>query len=360
MGEGGLSSRLFDILDELLGGIHGGMAIATVGTCMIFAAMSGSGPATVAAVGSLTIPAMVRRGYSLEFSAVVVACAGAIGVLIPPSNPLVIYGISGGVSISDLFAGGIVPGILVGLALMVVCYIWSKKEGWRGEQKKRDWMHIAKLIWNAKWALLVPVIILGGIYSGLCTPTEAAAIAAVYGFIVGAFVHKELHKDNVISCLSEAAVTSSTCISLIAFATIFGNIMTLERIPYEVAAFITNISGNKIIILLIINLLLLLVGMFMDTLAAIIILTPILLPVVTEVGVNPLHFGVLMVVNLAIGFVTPPVGVNLFVASGISGVRLEDLVKKVLPLLGAMLVVLMLVTYVPELSTFLPSIVPGG
>jgi len=355
MGEGGLSNRLFSIADELFGNVYGGMAMATIATCMIFAAMSGSGPATVASIGALTIPAMVKRGYGREFSAAVVACAGAIGVLIPPSNPLVMYGISGGVSISKLFAAGVVPGILVGLGLMVVSYFWSKKAGWKGDSKKRDWKHIGKLIWEAKWALMVPVIILGGIYSGLCTPTEAAAVAAVYGLVVGTFIYKGINKDNIIPCLRESAITSSTCVSLLAFATIFGNIMTMERIPYTVAEFITGITSNKILLLLIINLLLLVVGMFMDTLASIIILTPILLPIVTSVGIDPIHFGVIMVVNLAIGFVTPPVGVNLFVASGIGKVKIETLSKNVLPLLASMLIVLLLTTYIPALCLTLPS-----
>ena len=356
MGEGGLSNRLFSIADEIFGGLHGGMAMATVATCMIFAAMSGSGPATVAAIGALTIPAMVKRGYGREFSTAVVACAGAIGVLIPPSNPLVMYGISGGVSIAKLFAAGVVPGILVGLGLMVVSFFWSKKAGWKGGENKRNWKHIGKLVWEAKWALLVPVIILGGIYSGLFTPTEAAAVAALYGLIVGCFVYKGINRTNILPCLQESAITSSTCVSLLAFATIFGNIMTMERIPNAVASFITGLTTDKILILLIINLLLLLVGMFMDTLAAIIILTPILLPIVTPMGVNPIHFGVIMVVNLAIGFVTPPVGVNLFVASGVGQVKLEVLAKKVLPLLVSMIVVLLLITYIPALCLALPSI----
>lgn len=356
MGEGGLSERLLKLADNLLGRLHGGFGMATVLTCMLFAAMSGSGPATVAAIGSLTIPAMVARGYDKHFAAALVAAAGSIGVMIPPSNPFVIYGVSSNTSIGDLFMAGIVPGILVGIVLMCYTFYLAKKHDWHGDKLENPVKQILASLWDAKWALMVPVIILGGIYSGLMTPTESAAVAAFYGLIVGIFLYKGLNRENLGTCLVDSADTSATVILLMAMATIFGNILTLENIPSTIATFILGITSSKILILLIINILLLIVGMFMETLAAIVILTPILLPIVTPLGVDPVHFGVIMVVNLAIGFITPPVGVNLFVASGIANLRLERIAKAALPMLGLMILVLLLLTYIPDICLWLPNL----
>ncbi|MEG2140315.1 MAG: TRAP transporter large permease subunit [Bilophila sp.] len=347
MGAGGLSHRLLALADELLGGLYGGMGLTAVATCMFFGAISGSGPATVAAIGALTIPAMIERGYDKLFSAALVAAAGCVGVMIPPSNPFVVYGVSSQVSIGDLFIGGIVPGIITGIVLMVYCYFYSRKRGWRGEERHRSLLSLGKATWNAKWALMVPVIVLGGIYGGLMTPTEAAAVAAFYGLIVGLFLYREMDLKCMINSCVEACETSATIIVLMAMATLFGNIMTIEDVPGTIARAILSFTENKIMILLLINILLLIVGTFMEALAAIVILTPILLPVVTSVGVSPLHFGIIMVVNLAIGFITPPVGVNLFVASGVAKAKLQLLAREALPMIGLMILVLLLITYVP-------------
>lgn len=347
MGEGGLSSRLLKLADSMLGSLYGGMAMTTVVTCMFFGAISGSGPATVAAIGSLTIPAMLERGYSKTFACAIVASAGALGVMIPPSNPFVVYGISAQVSIGDLFISGIVPGILCGLVLMGYSYYYSKKMGWRGDAEKRSLGKLGQAVWDAKWALMVPVIVLGGIYGGFMTPTEAAAVAAFYGIIVGVFIYREIDTKKLIKCSVNAAETSATIILLMAMATLFGNIMTIEDVPGTIARSILEFTQSKFFILLIINILLLIVGVFMEALAAIVILTPILLPVVTGVGVSPLHFGVIMVVNLAIGFLTPPVGVNLFVASGISGENIIRIANAALPMIGLMILVLLVITYFP-------------
>ena len=353
MGAGGLSHRLLALADEVVGGLSGGIALASIATCMFFAAISGSGPATVAAIGTLTIPAMTERGYDKMFAAAVVASAGAIGVMIPPSNPFVVYGVAGQASVGKLFLAGITPGILTGLVLMLVAYCIAKKNGWRGAPRQRNLKTLGKAVWIAKGALLVPVIVLGGIYGGIMTPTEAAAVAALYGLLVGLFVYRELTWHSLWSCCLESARTSAIIIMLMAMATIFGNVMTLEQVPERIASAILSFTENKIAILLLINLLLLWVGTFMEALAAIVILTPILLPLVLKVGVDPIHFGVIMVVNLAIGFVTPPVGVNLFVASGITKVKIEQVSRAAVPFLIAMLVVLGFVTFVPEISLFL-------
>ncbi|MDR3319881.1 MAG: TRAP transporter large permease subunit [Desulfovibrio sp.] len=356
MGAGGLSQRLLSLADEMLGGLYGGMALATVATCMFFGAISGSGPATVAAIGSLTIPAMIERGYDKFFSGALVAAAGSIGVMIPPSNPFVVYGVSAQVSIGDLFIGGIVPGVLTGFVLMAYSFFYSRARNWRGTGRHRSAATVANAAWEAKWALMVPVIVLGGIYGGLMTPTEAAAVAAFYGLIAGLLIYRELNWRSLYVCCTEACETSAVIIVLMAMATLFGNIMTIEDVPGTVASAILNFTNSKIAVLLLINVLLLIVGVFMEALAAIVILTPILLPVVTGVGVSPLHFGIIMVVNLSIGFLTPPVGVNLFVASGISHSKIEDIAHAVLPMISLMIFILLLITYVPEV----PLILLGG
>lgn len=353
MGAGGLSQRLLSLADEIVGGLYGGMGLTAIVTCMFFGAISGSGPATVAAIGALTIPAMIERGYDKYFSAALVAAAGCVGVMIPPSNPFVVYGVSAQVSIGDLFMGGIVPGLMTGFVLMGYCYLYSRKRGWRGEIKQRTFATFGKAFWAAKWALMVPVIVLGGIYGGVMTPTEAAAIAALYGLIVGVFVYREIDAKGVVNSCIESCETSSIIIVLMAMATLFGNIMTIEDVPGTIARGILSITENKIVVLLLINVLLLIVGTFMEALAAIVILTPILLPVVTGVGVSPLHFGIIMVVNLAIGFITPPVGVNLFVASGVAKAKLEHIAGRVLPMIGLMLIVLLICTYFPEVPLML-------
>lgn len=355
MGSGGLSRQLVNLADLLVGKVAGGMALATVVTCMFFAAICGSGPATVAAIGAITIPAMVERGYDKRFAAALVACAGSIGVMIPPSNPFVVYGVLAKVSIGKLFMGGIMPGILTGFVLMGYSYWLSKKNGWRGNPETITLRRVLTSVWEAKWALLVPIIILGGIYGGLMTPTEAAAVSAFYGLLVGIFVYKGINRHNFISVAVECCTTSSVIILLIAMASSFGYILALEQVPEAVARFILSMTGDKIMILLLINLLLLFVGALMEPAAATIILTPILVPVVMKVGVDPIHFGVIMTVNLAIGFVTPPVGSNLFVASATSGLKLEEISRAAIPMIIGMILLLMAITYIPIISMYLPD-----
>jgi C4-dicarboxylate transporter DctM subunit len=322
---------------------------------MFFAAISGSGPATVAAIGMLTIPAMIERGYDKLFACCIVASAGCIGVMIPPSNPFVVYGITAQASIGKLFLGGIVPGVMSGLLLMIFTYVYSKKRGWKGVDQERSTALLIRAIWDAKWALLVPVIVLGGIYGGIMTPTEAAAVAALYGLVAGLLIYKELNLRSVFNSVIEAGTSSAAIIFLIALATLFGNIMAIEGVPEKMARIILSISNDKIVVLLMINLFLLFVGTFMEALAAIVILTPVLLPVVEKLGVDPVHFGIIMVVNLAIGFITPPVGVNLFVASGIGKTKIAELGVAILPMLGLMILALLIITYIPAIPmVFVP------
>ncbi|MFZ4451496.1 TRAP transporter large permease [Salibacterium aidingense] len=355
MGRGGITDRLFGVANALVGNKTGGFAIATIITCMFFAAISGSAPATVAAIGGIMIPAMVRMGYDKRFATATVAAAGSLGVIIPPSIPMVIYGVVGSTSIGDLFIAGILPGIIVAIGLIIYAYYYSKKMGYKSSDEAFSWRVFGKTIWHAKWALLIPVIILGGIYGGVFTPTEAAVIAVVYGLFVSMVLHRELSITQLPGVISAGALTTATVLIIVGTATAFGKLLTREQIPSQVADGMLSVSENPIVLILLITLLLLIVGCFMDTLAAIIILTPLLLPIAADIGYHPVHFGIIMIVNLAIGFITPPLGVNLFVGSGISGLSLEELSKAIIPFFIAMLITLFIIIFIPELSMFLPS-----
>ncbi|WP_269901205.1 TRAP transporter large permease [Paenalcaligenes faecalis] len=352
MGQGGLSRRLLNVANVFFGRYTGGLAIIAVVTCLFFAAISGSGPATVAAIGGLLLPAMVKEGYDKGYSVGLIASAGSIGIIIPPSIPMIIYAVSANVSITQMFLAGVVPGFLIGLALILVAYLKARKEKYVGNTERFSAAQKWQAIWDAKWALLVPVIILGGIYGGVFTPTEAAAIGVIYGFVVGLFIHKELKLRDLYKVIAESALTSATVIVIVGTATIFGRVLAIERIPFMIADYIVSLTDNPILILLLINVLLMFVGMFMETLAAIIILVPILLPVVVAVGVDPVHFGIVMIVNLAVGMVTPPVGVNLFVGARVGETTLEKASVGAIPFILIMIVVLLVITYIPAISLF--------
>lgn len=356
MGTGGISKRLMGAANAFLGNVSGGMALVTVVCCMFFAAISGSGPATVAAIGGIILPEMLRQGYDKRFACGLIATAGSIGVIIPPSIPMVIYGVAVNVSISDMFISGIVPGLLIGFLLMIWAYIYSKKKGYIGDSGYIPYRQRFTILWEAKWALLVPIIILGGIYSGIFTPTEAAAVAVIYGMIVGVFVYKDLKIKDVPQVVANSALTTATVLIIIGTATAFGRILTLNRVPDALATNIASFSTNPTVILLLITLLLFVVGCFMETLASIIILAPILMPVAVAVGIDPIHLGIVMITTLAIGFVTPPLGVNLFVTCGIANISLEEITKGVLPWIGVMIVALALLLLIPQLSLFLVAI----
>lgn len=350
MSQGGLSKQLIDVADIFLGNKTGGLALVTIAACTIFAAICGSGPATVAAIGSITIPAMVERGYSKSFSVSLVAVAGSLGNIIPPSNTYVLYGILARASIGDLFLAGIIPGLLMAAVMMAYAWWCSRKNGWRGEESRLTGREKLRRVWDAKYALFVPVLILGGIYSGLMTATESSGVAALYGLLVGMFVYKGINRRNFIDICIECCSTSGVVIFLIAMANGFSFIMTLEQIPTTIASFILGLSGNPTVLILIICLLLVIVGMLMEAAAAMIILVPVLMPIITACGMHPIHFGIVMTMIIAVGFVTPPVGVNLFVGNAISGEPVEHIARHALPLVILLSLLTLVVVFVPEIA----------
>ena len=356
MGGGGISKRLLDVANVFFGRIRGGLAIVTVVVCMFFAAISGSGPATVAAVGGMVVPTMLEKGYDKKFVLALTAAAGSIGGINPPSIPMVVYSVTVNSSVSSLFLAGFIPGILIGLVLIAYSYFYARSAGYKGDTEPFSIGRALREVWRGKWALLSPVIILGGIYGGIFTPTEAAAVSVVYSLIIGLFVHRELNFRDMLEVTKRSCETTATILVVIGCATGFSKVLTLGRIPTTVATLLTTMTDSKVLILLLINLLLLLVGCFMETVCAIMILAPILFPVVTALGVDPVHFGIIMVTNLAIGFITPPLGVNLFVASRVGKTTLDVVIKGIIPFLVLMIATLMLITYVPAISMFLPNL----
>ncbi|MDQ0162396.1 TRAP transporter large permease [Aeribacillus alveayuensis] len=356
MEAGGISKRLVNFANTLVGSLSGGLAIVAVVTSMFFAAISGSGPATTAAIGSILIPAMIARGYDRNFAGGVQAVSGELGVIIPPSIPLILYGVTAEVSISKLFIAGVIPGFLIAGSLMLVVFLISKKKGYKGEAKATTAERL-KAFRKAFLALLMPVIILGGIYGGIFTPTEAAAVAVVYAFVIGCFVYRELKIKDLYKVFYNSAITTAIIMIIISTAGLFGWILTRERVPQEIASAFTSFTDSPIMFLILINLLLWVVGMFFETASSIIILAPILTPIAVAVGIDPVHFGIIMVVNLAMGMVTPPLGVNLFVAVQIANTTLEKITKSLLPFLFILIVDILIISYTPSLSMWLPSLI---
>ena len=356
MEKGKLSRRLIDFAMELVGPLKGGLGYVTVVTSMFFSAISGSGPATTAAIGSITIPAMEENGYDKKFATALQATSGAMGSIIPPSIVFIQYGVATGTSIGALFIAGIVPGLLIGAALIIMNGIISHKKGYGGSNKKYSVIRIWKSFKNAALVILMPVIILGGIYGAIFTPTEAAIVACVYGLILACVIYRELSLKDIKDVFVSSCKTTSMIMLVITCASLFGWILSSERIPERIAASVLAVTSDKFTLLIAINILLLIVGCLLDQGSATIILAPILTPIAVAVGVDPIHFGALMVTNLCLGLVTPPVGVNLYVACGIAKLKIEDIVKPVLLLLGACLVMQMIITFVPDLIMFLPRL----
>ncbi len=358
MAKGGISRKIFDVFAYFFGRFTAGMPCAVVITCLFYGAISGSAPATVAAVGSMTIPVLIGLGYDKTFSTSLVAVAGGLGVIIPPSIPFIMYGMASGASVSDLFLAGIISGFVIAFLLMSYAVYYCKRFG---EDKDKINAEIGLLrekglgsvLKESFWALLSPVIVLGCIYSGITSPTEAAVISVYYALIVSLFVYKEIKISDLWGILVEGIKTYTPILFILAASTAFSRVLTLMQVPQTVSTFILENFSSKVVILLVINIFLLIVGMVMDTTPAILILTPILLPIAQGIGMDPIQFGVIMVVNLAIGFVTPPIGVNLFVASALTDVPVMDIAKKALPMIGLFLIALLLFTFVPAFSLVL-------
>ncbi|WAL39784.1 TRAP transporter large permease [Brevibacterium sp. BRM-1] len=353
MSTGGISRRLTEFGASLVGHMKGGLGATAVLACMFFAAVSGSSPATVVAVGGLIIPAMIKNGYPREFSTGIVATSGSLGILIPPSIPLIVYGISTEQNIGDLFLAGVLPGVFAGLLLLavVVFMAWKRGYGRTGPAVKASPKAQLKTFRDAILALLLPVIVLGGIYTGLFTPTEASAVAVGYSVLVSLIVYRELKFKDLFSIAVKSARTSAMIMFIIANGILFTFVLTIERIPANISDAIASWNLEAWQFLILVNILLLIVGCVMETSSAILILAPILLPIAMSVGVDPIHFGIIVVMNLEIGMITPPLGLNLFVASGMSGLSVLRVAKAALPTALVLLVALMIVTFVPFLST---------
>ena len=352
---GGLSRRLINVAKAFVGHITGGLAAVALAATTVFAMLSGSGPATVAAIGGIMIPSMIREGYGRGYSAGVLATAGGVGIVIPPSIPLVIYGITTNTSIGDLFMAGFVPGLLIVVVLYLVSRYFAKKHGYGTGVPKASWRERGNALWEAKWTLLMPIVVLGGIYGGIFTPTEAAGIAVAYSLVL-ALVYRESKVADIPRMLKSTLLISGMILVIIATASTYARILTVERVPGLIAGWLNGMDVPFWIILLAIVVLLLFMGMFMETLAGIILMAPILVPVVTGFGMDPVHFGIVMIMASMIGFATPPVGDNLNVASAISGLSIEKVSVAALPYVIALALVLMVVTFVPQISTFLPGL----
>ena len=359
MVQGGAARRLINLARALMGWITGGMGIVTVLSCMFFGAISGSGPGTTVAIGSIMVPAMIEGGYKRGLASAIAASAGGtMGIIIPPSIPFIIYAVVARVSIADMFMAGILPGILLAVGLMIACYI--------GARRTKDNMSFSdvtrfdlKSVWrafnDAKWALLAPVLILGGIYSGIFTPTESAVVTCIYAIIIGVFVYRELNFKSFVRALTDAGLISGTVLIINGISASFGQFLTIKRIPDQVASAIIGFSDNPVVVLFLIVVVLMIVGTSFEALSTIIILTPIFLPIVTRMGVDPIHFGIIMCVAMAASFVTPPMGTTIFIASQLADTTLEETLRHIGPFLISMMIVLLVVTYVPWLSLAIPQ-----
>jgi len=355
---GGAARRIIRFATTLVGWMHGGLAMSAVLSCAFFAAISGSSPATVVAIGSIMLPAMVQQGYTKKFSVGVLATSGGMGILIPPSIVLVIYGVSTSESIGKLFIAGIVPGIIMAIALLAVTYLVARRHNFP-TLPRASLREVWEAFRDASWGLALVVVVIGGIYGGLFTPTEAAAISAVYAFIVAVFVYKELPLKLVPKALLDAANMSAMLLYIITNAILFSFLLTTENIPQDLAQWIIAQGLSPWMFLLFVNILLFFAGDFMEPSSIILIMAPLFLPVAIQLGIDPIHLGIIMALNMELGMITPPVGLNLYVASGLSKMGLTEVTKAAAPWILVVTAVLMLVTYVPEISLWLPNMMYG-
>jgi C4-dicarboxylate transporter, DctM subunit len=349
METGGISRRLVEFAKSVVGGIQGGLPMTCVLTCMIFAAVSGSSVATTFAVGSILIPALIKHGYPKPWATALQATSAELGVVIPPSIPMILFGVSAEVSIGELFVAGVGPGLLIAGTLMLFVWLFAKFKGW-GKNDGDDRLGFGKATWQAGWALIMPVIVLGGIYGGIFTPTEAAAVAVFYAFTVGTLIYREIGIKDLYKILRKSVISSAVIMFIIANAGLFAFMITRAGVPAAIGMWLEQVLQSPFYFLLGINLALFIIGMFIETGAAILVLAPILVPVAMYFGIDPVHFGMIMVVNLALGMITPPFGVNLFAACTVAKISLEHVVKDLIPFIGVILACLMLISYVPEIS----------
>jgi len=349
METGGISRRLVEFAKSIVGGIQGGLPMTCVLTCMIFAAVSGSSVATTFAIGTILIPALIKHGYPVTYAAALQAASAELGVIIPPSIPMILYGVSAEVSIGELFIAGFGPGLLIGGALMVFVWAYSKYRGW-GKQDGDGRLSFGRATWQAGWALMMPVIILGGIYGGIFTPTEASAVAVVYALIVGVVIYREIGFKDLYPIVRKSVMSSAVIMFVIANAGLFAFLLTRAGVPDAIGAWLVQVLKSPGWFLLGVNAALFVIGMFIETSAAIIVLAPILAPVAIHFGIDPVHFGLIMVVNLALGMITPPFGVNLFAACTVARISLDRIIKQLIPFVLVVLACLMVITYVPSVS----------
>jgi len=356
MQSSGISRRLVAVAEAMTGNSSGGLATSTVLACLFFGAISGSGPATTAAVGMLMIPAMTKRGYDKGYASAITASSGGLGIVIPPSIPMVIFGVTASQSITKLFIAGVMPGLLIASGIIAMNYFISKKKGYKGDDEDWSLLKILKKIKDGFWALMAPVVILGGIYSGFFTPTEAAVVSIFYTLFVGIFIYRELKIPAIFKALESTTWLSGRVLIIMFTAQAFGRLLVQYKIPDDIAAWLMALTGNVFIIWGLVIIFLILIGMFMETLATIMLVTPVLLPVMTSLGVDPIHFGVVLVMCCEIGFETPPLGENLFIASGIGKVSIEEISLKSIPFSIVEILSVFTVAYIPNLCMWLPGV----
>ena len=356
METGGISRRLVEFAKSIVGGVQGGLPMTCVLTCMIFAAVSGSSVATTFAIGTILIPALIKHNYPVTWAAALQATSAELGVIIPPSIPMILYGVSAEVSIGELFIAGFGPGLLIGAALMLFVYVYCRIKGW-GKNDGDGRLSFGRATWQAGWALMMPVIILGGIYGGVFTPTEASAVAVFYALAVGLLIYRELKLSHLILILRKSVMSSAVIMFIIANAGLFAFLITRAGVPEMIGLWLQEVLKSPAYFLLGVNAALFVIGMFIETSAAIIVLAPILAPVAQHFGIDPVHFGLVMVVNLALGMITPPFGVNLFAACTVARISLDRIIKNLIPFVLVVLSCLMVVTYVPSLSLGLRDLV---
>jgi C4-dicarboxylate transporter DctM subunit len=355
MTAGGLSKKLIRVATDFFGPLPGGLAIAATASCAFFAAISGSSPATVAAIGSIMVPALMKAKYDEKFSVGIVTAAGSLGILIPPSIPMVVYCLATGEPIGKLFLAGVVPGLVLAAIFAVQCYVAGKRQNFE-RTRRPSLRELGLSLKDGAWGLAMPVIVLGGIYAGVFTPTEAAAVSVIYAAFVGTVVYKDIKLEDYKKIITDSAAVAAMIMFIITAASAFSWFLTSQQIPQNVASWMGATFTQPWMFLLAVNVLLLIVGCFMEPNSAILVLAPLFFPVVQRLGIDPIHFGIIVIVNLELGMLTPPLGLNLFVSSGMTGWKLDRVVRASFPFMVSMLVYLVFVTYVPKLSTFLPEL----